>query len=121
MAAVTTPAVDWDPTDFEGKEQRDREVLQRAIAVGLEERNDLVWLLSGRRGRRRVRRLLREANFRVESDLVSSVLDRHHGTMCFKEGHRTQALQMIWPIMRLLASGELPFESFKKLMTETDE
>jgi len=118
---TTTPAVEPNPTDLLGREERDLESQQREIVADLEEREDLVWLLSGRRGRRKVRRLLSDAGFFTYSDKVTSVFDRHHGRMCFLEGHRTAALQMIWPIMRLLASRKLPPESFEKLMQETDE
>lgn len=118
---MTTPAVDYDPTDLRGQEERADERKRRAIAAALEEREDIVWLLSGRRGRRKVRRLLAEAGFDVSRDTVRTVFDRHHGQMCFHEGLRTQGLQTVWPILRLLASGELPFESFRKLMTENDE
>lgn len=118
---MTAQTADYDPTDLIGREERDDQRRQRAIAVALETRGDLVWLLSGRRGRRKVRRLLQEAGFDVSRDEVSSVFDRHYGQMCLDEGKRAQGFQMIWPIMRLLASGELPRESFEKLMTETDE
>jgi hypothetical protein len=97
---------------------RDEDGQQRKVAAAIEKRRDLVSKLSGRRGRREVRRELREAGFDVSSDAISTVLDRHHGQMCFNEGLRTKALQQIWPIMRVAASGELPFESFQKLMTE---
>lgn len=121
LCAVTSQTAEHDPTDLLGADERALEGQQREIAVAIEKRDDLVWMLSGRRGRRSVRRSLREAGFNPASDVISSVLDRHHGQMCFNEGHRTQGLQMIWPIMRLLASGELPIESFRKLMQETDE
>lgn len=112
---------EFDPTDLEGREARDEERRQRAISVALQKREDLIWLLSGRRGRRRVRRQLREAGFDISRDEVSTVFDPHHGRMCFHEGLRTLGLQLIWPIMRLVASGELPFDSFRDLMTEIDE
>lgn len=77
-------------------------------------------MLSGPKGRRDVRRQLREAGFHTRSDDAPVVLNRHHGEMCFSEGLRSRALQKIWPIMRMLASGELPLDHFNKLMTETD-
>ena len=117
---MTAQAVEYDPTDLRGQEERSEELQRRAAAVDIERRKDLVWMLSGRRGRRELRRLLREAGFRMESDVVSTVLDRHYGVMCFQEGLRARGMQLIWPLMRLLASGELPYESFRQLMTETD-
>lgn len=111
---------DYDPVDLDGREARDLERRQRNIATATAERADLVWMLSGRRGRRAVRRQLREAGFDVSRDGVQTVFDTHHGRMCFHEGLRTRALQLIWPIMRLVASGDLPLDSFRKLMTETD-
>ena len=116
-----TQTLDYDPTDLDGLSERDLERRQQAIAAELEEREDLVWLLSGRRGRRKVRRQLREAGFDISRDAVNTVFDRHHGQMCFHEGLRVRGLQLVWPIMRLLASGELPIESFRLLMTESDE
>jgi len=68
-----------------------------------------------------VRRELRAAGFNIDRDEVSTVFDRHHGQMCFNEGLRTSAMQMIWPLVRLLASGELPQESFQLLMSDEEE
>lgn len=105
----------------EAREQRELEERQRAIAASLQRREDLVWLLQGRRGRRKVRRQLSDAGFDVGSDVVQTSFDRHHGQMCFNEGLRLEALRLIWPLLRLAALGELPEESLQKLFTETDE
>lgn len=109
---------EYDPTDLAGQAERDAQRRQLAVAQDVRRRGDLVWLLSGRRGRRRVRRELREAGFDIRSDNVQTILDRHHGAMCFREGLRIHGVQLIWSLMRLLASGELPDESFKLLMTD---
>ncbi len=112
---------DYDPTDLDSQVEREDQRRQFAVGHELARRRDLVWLLSGRRGRRKVRRELRDAGFHIDRDEVSTVFDRHHGQMCFNEGLRTSAMQLIWPLVRLLASGELPKESFQLLMTDEDE
>jgi hypothetical protein len=112
---------DYDPVDLAGQAEREDQRRQRVLARTLVQRRDLVWLLSGRRGRRTLRRELRAAGFDIAHDEVASVFDRHHGQMAFQEGLRFSALRLLWPIMRLLASGELPFESFRDLMIEEDE
>jgi hypothetical protein len=110
---------DNDPTDLDAAQQRDEDRRMRA-SVSLENENgDISWMLSGKRGRRIVRRQLREAG--ITAGAVSSSFHSNYGQMCFSEGLRVRGLQVLSKITQLLASGEIPFESFQLLMMEKDE
>jgi hypothetical protein len=107
-----------DPTDLDGARAREEERTLRAQAAAQNERGDLVWMLSGKRGRRDVRRRLRSSG--VFAGEVSSSFHSNYGQMCFNEGLRVRGLELLSKITQLLASGELPLEHYQLLMTETD-
>lgn len=110
---------DFDPTDIDGIERREVERRRRAEAASENSDRDIAWLLSGLRGRRIVRRQLREAG--IAGGSISSSFHSNYGQMCFNEGLRVKGLQLFSKITKLLASGEIPLEDFKLLMSETDE
>lgn len=109
---------DFDPLDLEAAQQREEDARLRTRVAADNERDDLVWQLSGKRGRRIVRRQLREAG--VAAGAVQSSFHSNYGQMCFNEGLRVRGLELLSKITQLLASGELPLESFQLLMKETD-
>ncbi len=121
MVRVDLPPGEHDPTDPEGLAEREREHKRRIFVAASLQRDTLVWLLEGRKGRREVRRQLLEAGFDVFSDLVPTVFDRHYGEMCTRESFRAPGVQLIWTLMRMLATGELPRDPFVQLMTESDD
>lgn len=119
---MTATQTEHRPTFPEEGLAREAEQERREIAAALEKREDLIWKLSGPRGRRDLRRQLCEAGFYAWRDEVDSTFNRHHGEMCKAEAVRNEALQLIWPIMKLVASRDIPFDSFQKLMMkETDK
>lgn len=109
-----------DPTDLRALEEQEKEQEQAELVAAILRAQDFAWLLSTEQGRRTVRRQLALSGFDVHSDSIRTTFDRHHGEMCFNESNRLRGLHIIWPMMRALAEGELPFESFVRLMTETD-
>lgn len=76
---------DHDPYDIEGQEARQLETqtLERVAASMVEA--DLVWLMSGKRGRRIVHRILRDAQ--IDESSFSS----HYGEMSRREGRKELA------------------------------
>ena len=114
-------SADYDPTDLIGQEQRQEEESRRQFANWVAERADLCELLADHRFRRRMRRQLFAAGLDVHGDGVSSEGYADHGFMRAREAMRTEALRMFWPIVRMVASGELSSEVFRRLMTEVDD
>ena len=82
--------------------------------------DDVVWLASGPRGRRIIRRALKEAGIDVMAARIGTSFDSNHGQLCFKEGTRTRAFGLLAQLMRALVTGELKLESWQLLFTEND-
>lgn len=121
MRTVTDLAKPYgDPTDLDGQAARAAERDRKVMVAELMGHKDLIRLVTEDWGRRHLRRVLAGAKLHVWSDDVASQFSRHHGEMCANEILRTQALQILWPILRLLAAGAVPPDAFVKLMTETD-
>jgi hypothetical protein len=112
---------DYDATDEDARHERYLEQQRAADAAAMHRTADLVDLLGTRSGRRLVRRQMREAGFDVRDDSVRTGFNFDHAQMAFFEGLRTEALRWIWPIMRGVADGRIPFDRFVLLMTEGDE
>jgi hypothetical protein len=118
---MSSKFTEWehDPTDLDGQQERADARREHAKVVADNSDDDIVWLLSGLRGRRCVRRQLRDAG--VSLGQIGSSFHSNYGQMCFQEGLRVRGLQLFSSITRLLASGEIPLESFQLLMKESDE
>lgn len=86
--------------------------------------DDAVWLASGPRGRRIIRRVLRDANIDIGAARIVTSFPVHsgnYGQMCFAEGARARALNILVELMRALATGELKLESWQLLVMERDD
>lgn len=120
MAPTETHSEPWDAVYRpESQAEREDEKQLRESVAATNARSDLVWLLSGKRGRRIVRQQLREAGVSI-GQTVSSSFQPNYGLMCFQGPQRDRALRLLADITALLASGELPQESVQLLMSETD-
>lgn len=108
------PTLDLDSGEREAERRR-----QKLIA-GAAEDDDLIWLLSGRKGRRVVRRQLIDAQAWPMDEAIATSFIANYGAMSFHEGQRSRAFPLLGRIVRLTASGGLPFDSFQKLFMETD-
>jgi hypothetical protein len=113
------PTGDHDPFDLDAQEAREEDRRLRERVAADNEKDDVVWMVSGRRGRRTLRRQLREAGALPGS--ISSSFHSNYGQMCFNEGLRVKGLQLLSKITQLLVHGEIPFEHYQLLFTETDE
>lgn len=75
-----------DPLDTEGEEQRKQTRADKAQLAVLREAEDIKWLMSSKRGRRIVSRLLHQAGDNRTSFHTNAL------QMSFNEGHRAMAL-----------------------------
>jgi len=114
-----TASTEHDPFDLDAQAAREEDRRLRDSVAADNQKDDLVWMLSGRRGRRIVRRQLREAGAMPGS--ISSSFHSNYGQMCFNEGLRVKGLQLLSRLTQLLVHGEIPFENFQLLFMETDE
>jgi len=88
-------ARDFDPTDLTGQQQDKRELDARKRLIREVEINDLKWLMSSRRGRRIVWRLLELSGpFRISFDTNAM-------KMAFNEGTRNLGNQLFGEVMTL--------------------
>jgi hypothetical protein len=78
-----------DPLDLTGQERTQQERLTREQLAAKREREDLIWLLKDRRGRRFVWRQLVDAGVFVTSFNTNSM------QMAFNEGKRNQGLKLL--------------------------
>ena len=79
----------YDPTDLRGQEQAQADADAAARAAADLELGDLKWLMSNKRGRRFVHRLLeRSGVFRLS-------FDQNALRMAFNEGTRNEGLRLI--------------------------
>lgn len=84
---------DYDPTDLRGQEEAKREAEDAARLARETEIGDLKWLMSSKRGRRIVRRLLSMAGtFRLS-------FDRNAMQMAFNEGNRNLGNRLLDEVM----------------------
>ena len=118
MTSVAAKSADYDPFDLDGQQSRS-ESARRKIALAAEQSDqDLVWMLSDVRGRRVLRRRLSTGG--MESGHYRSSYHQNYGQMCFNEGLRTDAMELMARVMKLLAAGEIPLQHYQLLMTEED-
>lgn len=118
---MTVAGADIHPTDLEGRQNLEDAQRRHETAVARQERADLAWLVSTPHGRRYLRRQLTECGFRFDTDLVSGLIpDGSHARMAFDEGMRIRGMQVLWPVLRMVAQGEIPFEHFVALMNGKD-
>ena len=82
-----------DPFDKEAAEEAQRIAKERAEADRRQEKEDLIWLMSGKRGRRIVRRLL------DHSGVWRSSFNTNAMQMAFNEGTRNEGLHLTAKIM----------------------
>lgn len=94
-----------DPTDLAGLARAERVAEDKAAREARQERDDLVWLMSGPRGRRIVWRQIDRAGVLTGSSFSPDAM-----TMAFSEGVRN-------PAMRLLGLV-LPMDEFAVMVRE---
>lgn len=82
--------------------------------------DDACWLASGPRGRRILRRALRDSGIDVMELRIGASLNVSNAQLCFNEGARAFGLKLLVQLMRGLATGDLKLESWQLLMTEKD-
>jgi hypothetical protein len=111
-----------DPFETEEERQVRAETAAAKRAAAAEVvTDDVVWLASGPRGRRIIRRALREAGIDVMAARIGASFNPNYGQMCFYEGTRVRAFQLLVELMRALANGSLKLELWQLLMTERDD
>lgn len=110
---------DYDPTDPDALPERQRVRDQQAMLEAKERRDHLVWMLQGEKGRRELRRQLRETGFDVTVPYAPNFFDRHGGEMARRVGLCAPGLQLIWSLLLMVARGDAPFDQFQALFTET--
>jgi len=82
---------DIDPLDVHAQIEAQEAAKQRARQLAREEADDIRWLMSGKRGRRIVRRILSRAG---ALDEFPSSFNTNAATMAFNEGRRTTAFAL---------------------------
>lgn len=85
----------YDPLDTQGLEAAKAEELERRRIVQANEEQDFTWLMSSKRGRRIVWRLLSEAGVFLPTFNTNSM------QMAFNEGRRNYGLQTLTTLHRL--------------------
>lgn len=115
-----TATTEFNPyrTEAEQREIDEARELRKSVA-STNSKNDLAWLLSGKRGRRELRRQLREAGVIVGRS-VSPSFRGNYGEMCRGADARDQAARTLSGMLAALAFGEIPAESVQLLIAETD-
>lgn len=78
-----------DPTDLRGEEKRSEDIQLQAKVESLSEAEDIKWIMSSKRGRRIVRRLLEKAGVNRISFNTNAM------QMAFNEGNRNQGNQLL--------------------------
>ena len=120
-AGVAKQTSDYQPTDLAGNAARDEDKRRKVALAEARKREDLAELLSEERYRRQVRARLRDVGIDVRSDHINSIWNADHSAMSFTEGRRLEGLLLVWQITRMAARREIPFETFERLITESDE
>ncbi len=110
---------DFDATDLDDTERREMERDQQLRLEAQERREHLVWMLKGENGRRELRRQLSATGFDVANPYAPDLFDRHGGEMARRVGLSTPGLQLIWSLLLMVARGDVPFDKFQALFTET--
>jgi len=121
MPGMAARTLERDPTNLAAQEEQRKERERQSLAVALNRRAHLTWLLEEPMGRRELRRQLSDASLDVACASVSDVTDRHHGQMCANVALRYRGEQLLWSILRLVTREERLLRPFCKLFTETDE
>lgn len=98
-----------DPLDMSAQEEARAEAAEQAKQAARIEKDDLVWLMSGKRGRRVVRKLLERAGVWRMSFHTNAL------QMAFNEGMRNEGLALTAKLMAYCP------ESYAKMMTENRE
>lgn len=114
----TVPA-DTDPFDLDGIAARDEDRRLRAKVAAENDDEDTIWEVSTPRGRRSIRRQLREAG--VSAGNITTSFHSNYGQMCFNEGLRVRGLQTYSRIVRLVSEGRIPLEHLQLLLKENDQ
>lgn len=81
---------------------------------------DAVWLASGPRGRRMLRRIFRAAGVDVMAARITASFAPNHAQQFFNEGTRMRAFELLALLLRALVTGDLALESWQLLWTEKD-
>ncbi len=110
---------DFDATDLDATERRKLERHQRLMLEAQERREHLLWMLKGENGRRELRRQLSVTGFDVTNPFAPDLFDRHGGEMARNVGLSAPGLQLIWSLLLMVARGDVPFDKFQALFTET--
>lgn len=95
----------FDPIDLKGQEDFKAEQAAKKRITQEVEDQDLKWLMSGKRGRRVVWRLLSEAG------VFQRTFNTNAMTMAFNEGHRDYGTQLFAAIMALCPEQFLVMQS----------
>lgn len=114
---------EYDPTETEDERAERLASTMQAIDPIELVTSDIVWLASGPRGRRIIRRSWRNAGIDIQAARIGSsrAPQGSHGQMCFEEGLRARAFGFLAHLLRALATGELRLESWQLLVTEKDD
>lgn len=78
-----------DPLDLQGQERAQQDRLTRDQLAAKREREDLIWLMKGKQGRRIVWRLLADAG------VFNTSFNTNSMQMAFNEGRRNQGLKLL--------------------------
>ena len=118
----SVPVSEHDPYESpEAKATREAAQQHQREAVATAVSEDAVWLTSGPRGRRIIRRALRDAGIDIMAARIGSSFHANYGQMCFHEGTRARAFGLLVQLLRALATGEMKPESWQLLLMEKDD
>jgi len=98
-----------DPFDTGAQEEAQAGAAEKAKLAERQEKDDLIWLMSGKRGRRVVRKLLERAGVWRMSFNTNAL------QMAFNEGMRNEGLALTAKLMAYCP------DSYAKMLTENKE